>query len=194
MIRQDITEGKEGVPLDLRIVVDDPTTCAPLANAAVEIWHYDALGYYSGVEANNPGGGVDGAAVEEAAAGAFLRGVQLSAADGVVQFRTIFPGWYAGRTVHIHTMVHTDGAPEDDTYEGGQVNHIGQLFFDEVLTAELFTTVEPYTGRDDAERLRNEEDNILGDHDDEPGVIVPLTPIAAAPRLLPALKAPLTWP
>lgn len=179
MIRQDITEGKEGVPLDLRIVVNDPTTCAPLANAAVEIWHCDALGDYSGVDANNPGDEVDEAAVEEAAAGTFLRGVQLSDADGVVRFQTIYPGWYAGRTVHIHLMVHTDGAPEGDTYEGGQVNHIGQLFFDDALTAELFATVEPYAGRDDEERLRNEDDTILGDHADEPGFVVALTPLTA---------------
>lgn len=146
-------------------------------NAAVDFWHCDALGYYSGVEANNPGGEVDEEAVAESAAGTFLRGVQPTDDDGVVEFRTIYPGWYAGRTVHIHMTVHTDGAPEGDTYEGGQVKHTGQLFFDDALTEQVFNTIEPYASRDDSERLRNDDDGILGDHDDEPGVLLALTPI-----------------
>ena len=181
LIRYDITEGKAGVPLTLRIAVNDATSCAPLANAAVDIWHCDALGYYSGVDANNPGGEVDEAAVAEAAAGTFLRGVQLTDADGVVELRTIYPGWYAGRTVHIHMMVQTDGAAEgergEETYEGGQVNHTGQLFFDDALTEEIFASVEPYAGRDDAERLRNDDDTIFGEHGDEPGFQLSLTPV-----------------
>src|SRR4029079_13832129 len=55
LIRADITEGRTGVPLTLRIGVSDINACGPLANAAVHIWHCDAHGFYSGVSANSPG-------------------------------------------------------------------------------------------------------------------------------------------
>src|SRR5688572_30306879 len=57
LIRQDITEGIPGVPLKLQIGIQDATACSPLANAAVDIWHCDAQGYYSGISGENPGGG-----------------------------------------------------------------------------------------------------------------------------------------
>ena len=56
LVRKDITEGKAGIPLPLRITVMNATTCEPLANAAVDIWHCDAQGAYSGVTGENPGG------------------------------------------------------------------------------------------------------------------------------------------
>ncbi len=128
---------------------------------------------------NNPGGDVDEALTAEAAEGNFRRGLQLTNADGVVEFQTIYPGWYRGRTVHIHRMVHTDGAPmaATDTDEGGQVRHTDQLFFNDSLTEELFASAEPYSRRDNSERLRNEEDNIFGDHGDEPGFLLALNPV-----------------
>src|SRR5262249_24509473 len=58
LIRKDITEGVGGVPLHLKIAVQDVNACAALANAAVDIWHCDAQGYYSGISGENPGGGV----------------------------------------------------------------------------------------------------------------------------------------
>jgi hypothetical protein len=132
--RQDITEGKAGVPLRLRIAVADINACTMLPDAAVDIWHCDDQGYYSGVDAN-PGGNVSqnaeaGAGTE---AGTFLRGIQLTNADGIAEFQTIYPGWYAGRTVHIHMKVHVGGTPEvlelatpagpdAGTYEGGHVS------------------------------------------------------------------------
>lgn len=54
-IRRDITEGKPGAPLQLHLTVVNASTCRPVKNAAVEIWHCDALGVYSGAVANNPG-------------------------------------------------------------------------------------------------------------------------------------------
>lgn len=64
----------------------------------------------------------------------FLRGVQLTNAAGVVEFETIYPGWYIGRDIHIHLKVHTGGGLKEALYNGGHVAHIGQLFFDEEIT------------------------------------------------------------
>ncbi|MGA6156613.1 hypothetical protein ACPEIC_25005 [Stenotrophomonas sp. NPDC087984] len=56
-IRKDITEHKEGIPMTLRLKVIDSDTCKPVAKAAVDIWHCDALGLYSGYESSSSGGG-----------------------------------------------------------------------------------------------------------------------------------------
>ena len=81
--------------------------------------------------------------------GTYLRGAQVTNADGIVFFDTIYPGWYRGRTVHIHLKVHIDRSTVLTT----------QLYFDDALTDEIFSTVEPYTehsGRD----TRNDTDSI----------------------------------
>ena len=112
-VRRNITEGKPGVQLTLRLTVVDVSTCRPIRNAAVDVWHCDAAGAYSGVQ------GVSGE---------FLRGVQRADAKGVAVFRTIYPGWYPGRTVHIHVMVHI----------GGNVVHTGQLYFTDAVTDAVY--------------------------------------------------------
>ncbi|MEU8751974.1 intradiol ring-cleavage dioxygenase [Streptomyces chartreusis] len=146
LVRKDITEGKSGVPLTLRLTVVDATDgCTPVKGAAVEIWHCDAWGYYSGYTTANPGGSApaeseDGSTADD---DTYLRGYQIANANGVVKFETIFPGWYTPRTCHIHLKVHTGGQKEDGTYEGGKVNYTGQLFFDDTIAEEIFT-LEPY--------------------------------------------------
>ncbi|MGW9589197.1 intradiol ring-cleavage dioxygenase [Streptomyces chartreusis] len=147
LVRKDITEGKSGVQLTLRLTVVDATDgCTPVKGAAVEIWHCDAWGYYSGYTTANPGGSApaeseDGSTADD---DTYLRGYQIANADGVVKFETIFPGWYTPRTCHIHLKVHTGGQKEDGTYEGGKVNYTGQLFFDDTIAEEIFT-LEPYS-------------------------------------------------
>ena len=178
LLRRDVTEGKPGVPLKLRLAVADVNTCAPLANAAVDIWHCDAHGYYSGVSANNPGPDADPALVAAAAQQMFLRGVQLTNEEGIAEFTTIYPGWYQGRTIHIHVKVHVDGAAGGELYEGGHVAHIGQLFFADAISDEVFATAQAYAGRPDNMRTRNDQDGILGGHLDEPGFLIALTPLA----------------
>ncbi|MDL5206334.1 intradiol ring-cleavage dioxygenase [Streptomyces sp. ALI-76-A] len=146
LVRKDITEGKSGVPLTLRLTVVDATDgCTPVPGAAVEIWHCDAWGYYSGYTTANPGGSApaeseDGSTANDST---YLRGYQVANANGVVKFETIFPGWYTPRTCHIHLKVHTGGQKEDGTYEGGKVNYTGQLFFADDIAEEIFT-LEPY--------------------------------------------------
>jgi protocatechuate 3,4-dioxygenase beta subunit len=108
-MRRDITEGKAGMPLTLRLRVLDVSTCKPIKGAAVDIWHCDALGVYSGVQGN---------------AANFLRGVQRTDASGAASFRTVYPGWYRGRAVHVHVKV----------FVGGNVVHTGQFFFPAAVT------------------------------------------------------------
>ncbi|WP_327718071.1 intradiol ring-cleavage dioxygenase [Streptomyces sp. NBC_00490] len=147
LVRKDITEGKTGVPLTLRLTVVDATDgCTPVPGAAVEIWHCDAWGYYSGYTTANPGGSApaeseDGSTADDRT---YLRGYQIANGNGVVKFETIFPGWYTPRTCHIHVKVHTGGEKEDGTYEGGKVNYTGQFFFDDTVAEEIFT-LEPYS-------------------------------------------------
>lgn len=180
LVRDDITEGKPGLPLRLQVLVADLANgCLPLPDAAVDIWHCDAQGFYSGVE-GNPGGGASEVAGAGAETDTFLRGIQMTDADGVTEFTTIYPGWYAGRTVHIHMKVHVGGAEESGdlpAYEGGHVAHNGQIFFDDAVSDEVYATDEAYAGRDNAQRLRNDQDSILGNHADEPGFIVSLAPL-----------------
>ncbi len=180
ILRQDITEGKPGVPLALQIAVQDITDCSPLANAAVEIWHCDAQGYYSGVTGANPGGG---ASEDDTTSTTYLRGIQLTDADGVVTFNTIYPGWYSGRTVHIHMKVEVNGqivditedpdatATDGETYEGEMTVHTGQLFFEDAITDEVLMT-DAYLRDSSQGHITNDEDNIFGDHGDEPGFLV----------------------
>jgi protocatechuate 3,4-dioxygenase beta subunit len=114
-LRRDITEGKPGTPLLLRLTVLDASTCRAVAGAAVDVWHCDAQGVYSGAIARNRGTN-------------FLRGVQRTDAKGLATFQTIYPGWYPGRAVHIHVKVHV----------GGSVVHTGQLFFPAAVTAAVY--------------------------------------------------------
>nr|WP_245936498.1 intradiol ring-cleavage dioxygenase [Streptomyces cahuitamycinicus] len=147
LVRKDITEGKSGVPLTLRLtVVDAIDGCTPVPGAAVEIWHCDAWGYYSGYTTANPGGSAPAESEDGSTANdnTYLRGYQIANANGVVKFETILPGWYTPRTCHIHLKVHTGGEKEDGTYEGGKVNYTGQLFFADDIAEEIFT-LEPYS-------------------------------------------------
>jgi protocatechuate 3,4-dioxygenase beta subunit len=183
LIRKDITEGKPGVPLNLRINVVNATGCAPLANAAVDIWHCDANGYYSGISGENPGDPDSSPTGDENLNTTFLRGVQLTGEDGIAEFLTIYPGWYRGRDIHIHMKVHVNGAEaavatptadaETGTYSGGAVAHTGQLFFDEDLSDEI-AKLAPYSSRNSA-RTRLEEDMVYQGHDGEAGFFLNLS-------------------
>jgi protocatechuate 3,4-dioxygenase beta subunit len=147
-IRRDVREGKAGLRLDLRIKVVNASSCKPLQDVAVEIWHADAGGTYSGFS-------------QEGTAGkTYLRGVQLTGESGVAQFRTIYPGWYVGRAIHIHLKAHVGGRAAGRTYKGGQTAHTGQLFFNESVNDRV-VRLSPYSGRSGA-RTRNSEDSIYG--------------------------------
>src|SRR5262245_33278754 len=132
-VRRDVREGRPGVALTLRLTVVNVANCKSIKGAAVEIWHCDAGGAYSGVQGDT---------------GMFLRGVQRTDAKGLALFRTVYPGWYQGRTVHIHTMVHL----------GGNVVHTGQLYFPDALTDVVYRR-NPYSQRPNR-TTRNAADSI----------------------------------
>ena len=130
--RRDIRGSRPGLPLEIVFTVQDARTCEPIRNADVEIWHCDAGGVYSGFERASQGGpgggGPPGGAQEPTDSKRYLRGHQRSDSAGRVRFLTIFPGWYRGRTPHIHLKVHV----------GGDVVHTGQVFFNERTTAAVY--------------------------------------------------------
>jgi hypothetical protein len=136
-LRRDVTEGKAGTALLLKLTVVNASTCKPVKNASVEIWHCDAGGVYSGAVANNPGTN-------------FLRGVQKTNATGVATFKTIYPGWYQGRAVHIHVKVHV----------AGTVVHTGQLFFPASVTNVVYKRT-PYSAHGTTPDTLNPNDSIF---------------------------------
>jgi protocatechuate 3,4-dioxygenase beta subunit len=150
-VRSDITEGKDGTPLDLRITVVDASGCTPIRDAAVDVWHCDAGGVYSGFSQAGGGPGGPGASQSTTDNQTFLRGTQVSDGNGLAEFRTIYPGWYRGRAVHIHMKVHV----------GGSVVHTGQLFFDDGLTEQVYRNA-PYNSRGNPD-VRNSADSIYRD-------------------------------
>lgn len=137
LVREDIREDKEGFEVQYTFtVVDQAADCAPLADALVEIWHCDALGEYSGF--------VGGNGHQEEDNGTFLRGGQMTDANGQASITSVWPGHYVSRAVHVHMRVHTEVTLTDDSYTGGEVVHTGQLFFDPDINEEVQAT-SPYS-------------------------------------------------
>ncbi|MEU6367051.1 protocatechuate dioxygenase [Streptomyces sp. NPDC046931] len=144
-LRKDITEGRRGVPLRLRLTVrDHPHACAVLAGADVEVWHCDAWGHYSGYPGAHPDGGP--AAGGPAGSRTFLRGCRTTDAAGLAEFATVFPGRRAARAPHINVRVSTGGSRTARGYQGGRVNWTGQLFFPDRYTDAVYAK-SPYAGR-----------------------------------------------
>ena len=152
-IRSDTASGavKEGTPLALTLAVSavGAAGCAPLAGAHVDVWHCDAAGVYSGVE--DPGFNTVGQS--------FLRGYQLTDDAGEATFRTIYPGWYPGRAVHIHFKVRTDPTASEG------LEFTSQIYFDERVTDRVFAA-SPYAGKR-GRRDRNSDDRIFSKGGDQ---------------------------
>jgi protocatechuate 3,4-dioxygenase beta subunit len=148
-IRSDPSDGsvKEGAPfqLALRVHQISGNDCTPLSGAMVDIWHCDALGVYSDVRDRS----------FDARGKKFLRGYQVTDTKGTAQFRTIYPGWYPGRAVHIHFKIRTRPEPRRG-YE-----FTSQLYFDEALTDQIHARA-PYATKG-GRRLRNVHDGIFRD-------------------------------
>ena len=136
-VRRNVREGRPGAPLTLRTTVVDVSACKPIRAAAVDIWHCDAGGTYSGF------------AQEGTEGRTFLRGIQRTNRAGLAVFDTIYPGWYDGRTVHIHVRV----------YLGGDVVHTGQLYFPDSFTDAVYRRA-PYNRRPNR-TVRNASDAIF---------------------------------
>ena len=95
-------------------------------------------------------------------AGTFFRGLQFTNAQGMVEFDTIYPGWYMGRDTHIHLKVHTGGDVNNRLYQGGHVVHTGQLFFPDDLSDEI-AQLKPYSEHHRVVRTRLDEDMVFAD-------------------------------
>jgi protocatechuate 3,4-dioxygenase beta subunit len=136
---------KEGLPLRLTFNVSQiiDGKCAPLPGAQVDLWQCDLSGVYSGVKDPN----------FNTVGQHFLRGYQVTDAKGIVNFQTIYPGWYPGRSVHIHFKIRTTPAAA----KGHEFT--SQVYFDEAFTDRVFAR-EPYSKRS-GQRVRNESDGIF---------------------------------
>jgi len=141
-IRSDPTDKsvKEGAPLvlTLRVSAVGNAGCTQLAGATVDVWHCDAVGVYSDSGGNTAGK-------------KFLRGHQVTDANGSVRFTTIYPGWYPGRAVHIHFKVRVLTGPA----LGNEFT--SQLYFDEAVTDRVLARA-PYSVR--GQRTRNSDDGL----------------------------------
>lgn len=126
-IRSDPSSGtvQSGILLRLKLVISDVNNgvCSALAGATVDVWHCNAAGLYSDESANGTSGQK------------FLRGFQVTDTTGTAEFTTIYPGWYSGRTPHIHFKVRI-----------GIVEFTSQLYFDESVTAAVYAR-SPYSAR-----------------------------------------------
>jgi protocatechuate 3,4-dioxygenase beta subunit len=127
IIRQDITEGHEGIPLEIRVRIVD-AMCRPIARARVDTWQADALGIYS--DFPNQGDGLNVATLGQT----YLRGTQITDGNGWVTFTSIYPGWYRGRTAHVHFKI----------YIGGKIRLTAQMYFPDAMNEFIFTTVPGY--------------------------------------------------
>jgi protocatechuate 3,4-dioxygenase beta subunit len=142
-IRQDLTTGvvKTGLPLNMKISVIN-FDCVPIPNVLVDIWHCDKDGVYSGY-AGQPGG-------ISTIGQNFLRGIQMTDANGQCSFLSIYPGWYPGRVTHVHFKVRLTST----TYVTSQF-----AFPDNVNTAVYTTPLYAAKGQNS---LTNARDNIFG--------------------------------
>ncbi|HUQ19665.1 MAG TPA: intradiol ring-cleavage dioxygenase [Gemmatimonadaceae bacterium] len=146
-IRSDPSDGsvKPGTPLEITFAVSQlgAGSCTPIAGAVVDVWHCDASGVYSDVQ--DPGFSTRGKK--------FLRGYQLTDASGRATFKTIYPGWYRGRAVHIHFTVRTN--PNASSAH----EFTSQVYFDDAMNDKVFSQA-PYSGKG---QIRNAQDGIFRD-------------------------------
>ncbi|EJM90272.1 MULTISPECIES: intradiol ring-cleavage dioxygenase [unclassified Pseudomonas] len=158
LIRRNISEGLDGIPLVLRLTIIDAMTREPVNGAIVDIWHCNARGAYSGWSKVNPDKEVDVGdigAIPRTDDDTYLRGGQFTDQKGIVRFTTIYPGFYAGRALHIHVAIRVTAG--NNYLEERHVAWVGQLYFPEVASRSVLNARE-YSGRT-VTALTNDEDH-----------------------------------
>lgn len=171
-LRSDIRGGRPGLPLKLSVQVVNMPDCAVLEGLTVEIWHCDAAGYYSGypdMTVRSPFDTLamvvteakDGHIPPQAKEEMFLRGGQVTNAEGIVEFDTIFPGWYDPRVAHIHLKVSKNGKTFVTT----------QLYFPDELVTDVYANHPDYKDYG-ACPYNLDNDSVIRDLDDQTGVIL----------------------
>jgi protocatechuate 3,4-dioxygenase beta subunit len=157
LIRRNISEGAEGIPLVLRLEIVDAMTGHPVTDALVDIWHCNARGAYSGWSKVNPDIEADVGdigSIPRTDDDTYLRGGQFTDKKGIVRFTTIYPGFYAGRALHIHVAVRITGG--NNYLQERHVAWVGQLYLPGVASRAVLNARE-YRGRA-VSALTNEED------------------------------------
>jgi protocatechuate 3,4-dioxygenase beta subunit len=147
LIRRNVSEGMDGIPLVLRLTIVDAMTGQPVTGALVDIWHCNARGAYSGWSKVNPDKEVDVddiGSIPRTDDDTYLRGGQFTDKMGIVRFTTIYPGFYAGRALHIHVAVRITAG--NNYLEERHVAWVGQLYFPEVVSRSVLNARE-YSGR-----------------------------------------------
>ncbi|MDQ6774871.1 MAG: hypothetical protein M3071_01330 [Actinomycetota bacterium] len=165
---------QQGVLLDLTInVVDSSKGCKPLNGVAVDIWHADAHGLYSDEASQQSGGGTTGG---NTSGQNFLRGYQITGKDagirgtpaaGQASFRTIWPGWYTSRAIHIHVRV------RKLSHSGATIaGYTTQIFFSDADNDRVLTGAAPYNTRSPQTDLTTDEnDTVLQSSDDATNIV-----------------------
>lgn len=126
----DGTNPQPGIPLALTLAIyDSENHNAPVPGAQIDIWHCNASGVYSNE------------AMEGTIGQTWLRGFQVTDANGKARFNTIVPGWYPGRTTHIHLRVRSRYSEAFSTSDGSNTT---QSFFSQALLNQISTTAAPY--------------------------------------------------
>ena len=139
-MRGDIRDGRAGHPLALRLQVVD-AACRPIQGARVNVWHCDAQGNYSGYPGQQQG---------DLRGETFLRGAQTTNQAGRAAFRTIWPGWYQGRTAHVHFKV----------LLGERDLLTGQIFFPDRFSRAVFDQLPDYARASTRGLIFNDQDGI----------------------------------
>ncbi|KAF9873227.1 hypothetical protein CkaCkLH20_09390 [Colletotrichum karsti] len=171
-LRQDMSEGQAGIPLYLDIGVMNVNTCETMSDVLVDLWHCNATGSYSsftGQDPNTPfeelleqlnvtiGPDLDLHTDDTT----WLRGMWPTDSNGIMEMKTVFPGFYVERTIHIHAQVHTDWSVRSNgTIVGSNIANTGQIFFDEELSQKIMA-LEPYVGHTEINRTTNDIDSIF---------------------------------
>ncbi|RDW69752.1 protocatechuate-dioxygenase beta subunit protein [Coleophoma cylindrospora] len=174
-LRQDMTENQVGVPLELDIGVMDMATCEPLPNVLVDLWHCNATGSYSSFTQLSPNTpfvelltqlninesdyniGVTDLHTDDST---WLRGMWPSDQDGMLEMKTIFPGFYVQRAIHIHTRVYTNWTLHSNgTVATRDVVSTGQLFVNETIATQIMA-LEPYVSHTEINRTTIAEDTL----------------------------------
>ncbi|KAJ5759149.1 hypothetical protein N7520_006305 [Penicillium odoratum] len=190
-LRQDMTEDQPGVPLWLDVGVLDMNTCEPLEGVLVDFWHCNATGSYSSFTGLSPNTAfetlLDQLNVTDFEIGTtdlhtddttFLRGMWPTDRNGMMEMKTVFPGFYIERAIHIHVQVHTDWTIRGNgTMAYGNTVSTGQIYFDEQLEKEIMA-LEPYVSHTEINRTTNAEDSIYSqDTDNGYNPLISVVPI-----------------
>ncbi|KAF3765446.1 aromatic compound dioxygenase, partial [Cryphonectria parasitica EP155] len=170
-IRSNLTDGQPGVPLILDGQFLDVETCEPIENLYWDLWNCNTTGVYSGIAGLE--GDINGNSADLSNLNAtYLRGIQPTDADGVAQFQTVFPGHYSSRATHHHVIGHINATVlPNGTITGGNIAHVGQLFYDQDLIYAVEATYPyslntiPLTLNADDQILLSETDDVDSDSD-----------------------------